>query len=90
MLTNLLEFYNDVFNIYDETRAVDVIYLDFQKSFDKVSRKRLIIWEIQKRVEIWFHERKQGFVINGKASNWKNLFSGVPQVSVLGPVPFLT
>ena len=35
-LENLLDFYNDVFNIYDKTKAVDIIYLDFQKAFDKV------------------------------------------------------
>ena len=34
-LTNLLDFYNEVYNVYDETKAVDVIYLDFQKAFDK-------------------------------------------------------
>ena len=33
-LTNLLEFFNEVFNIYDETKAVDIIYFDFQKEFD--------------------------------------------------------
>ena len=38
---NLLDFYNDVFNIY-VTKAVDIIYLDFQKAFNKVPRKRLI------------------------------------------------
>ena len=38
-LTNLLHFYNDVFNIYDETKAVDIIYLDFQKAFHKVRHK---------------------------------------------------
>ncbi len=41
-LTNLLEFYNNVFKIYDNTRAVDVIYLDFQKAFDRVPHKRLV------------------------------------------------
>ena len=28
-LFNLLDFYNDVFKIYDETKALDIIYLDF-------------------------------------------------------------
>ena len=40
-LKNRLHFYNDAFNIYDETKAVDIIYLDFQKSFDKAPHKRL-------------------------------------------------
>ena len=28
-LMNLLDLYNDLFNIYDKTKAVDIIYLDF-------------------------------------------------------------
>ena len=38
-LTSHLDFYNDVFNIYDETKAVDRIHLDFQKAFDKIPHK---------------------------------------------------
>ena len=34
-LTNPLDFYNDVFNIYNETKAVDIIYLDFKRSLTK-------------------------------------------------------
>ena len=41
-LTSLLDFYSDVFNIYDETKAVEMIYFDFQKAFDKASLKRLL------------------------------------------------
>ena len=31
--------YNDVSNIYDVTKMLNVIYLDFQKTFDKVFHK---------------------------------------------------
>ena len=40
-LTNLLEFCDDVTGILDEGDPVDVVYLDFQKAFDKVPHKRL-------------------------------------------------
>jgi hypothetical protein len=35
-LTNLLEFFNDLLMKYDRSKAIDIIYLDFKKAFDKV------------------------------------------------------
>jgi len=40
-LTNLLVFMEEVTNYIDSGYPVDVIYLDFQKGFDKVPHKRL-------------------------------------------------
>ena len=34
--TNLTEFFEEVTKCVDEGRAVDVIYMDFSKAFDKV------------------------------------------------------
>uniref|UniRef100_A0A0P4VPM3 Reverse transcriptase domain-containing protein n=1 Tax=Scylla olivacea TaxID=85551 RepID=A0A0P4VPM3_SCYOL len=70
-LTNLLDFFYDVFTMYDETKAVDIVYLDFQKAFDKVPHKRLLAklkshginGKLPSWLEDWLSERKQRVVL---------------------------
>ena len=44
-LRSLLDFYAQVIDTYDtdNTKAVDILYLDFQKAFDKVPHERLML-----------------------------------------------
>ncbi|GAB0179547.1 mitochondrial enolase superfamily member 1 [Grus japonensis] len=41
-LTNLISFYDKVTHLVDERKAVDVVYLDFSKTFDTVSHSILL------------------------------------------------
>jgi ribonuclease P/MRP protein subunit RPP40 len=80
----------------DEGKAVDIIYLDFAKAFDKVPHQRLLTklrakgvdTQTVKWIESWLSNRTQNVNIQGEKSESCDVDSGVPQGTVLGPILF--
>ena len=77
-LTNLVEFFENITCAVDNGEPVDVVYLDFQKAFDKVPHQRLlhkikvhgVTGNVLAWIEDWLTNRKQRVGVNGCFSGW--------------------
>ena len=83
--------------ILDEGRAIDIIYCDFMKAFDKVPHRRLlfkvasygITENVHGRIKSFLIGRTQCVSMNNTYSKPAATTSAIAQGSVLGPILFV-
>ena len=78
-ITSLLDFFAQVIDTYDtdNNKAIDLVYLDFQKVFDKVSHERLMVkvnahviqGDTARWIRNWLAGHRQRVYINQSYSN---------------------
>lgn len=96
-VTQLLELSHNMLKEMDEKKEMYILFCDISKAFDRTSHKGLLIKISQLGIRggllNWFRSylsnRQQRVLIEGQRSTWRDIFSGVPQGSVLGPLLFL-
>ena len=95
--TNLLEFWDQVTKIADKSQSLSIIYTDLKKAFDTVPHDLLLAKlehygvrnETLKWIASFLDNRKQRVVVDGVASDYCSVESGVPQGGTLSGLFFI-
>ena len=96
-LSQLIAHYDTILELLANWQNVDVICIDFAKTFDKVdfnvTLKKIHDLGITGKIGYWIHSFLvncfQTVLVNNARSKKVKVKSGVPQGSVLGPLLFL-
>ena len=96
-VNRLLYLVDRIHRGFDDTNEIAMVFLDITKAFDRVWHKGLIHklqnFGVNEKLLNWFKcyltGRSQRVVLDGFRSSIRDLFAGVPEESILGPLLFL-
>ena len=96
-LTNLLACTFDWVTYFNDKKACDIIYIDYEKAFDKVPHRKLIYklgklgfgGRLLSWVEFFITKRRQSVRVRNSYSQYVEVDSGVAQGTLLGPLLFI-
>ena len=96
--TNMVPFCENLALNLNNNLRTDIIYFDFAKAFDSVNHDR-ILYKLKHNFGIdglllqficnYLKDRKQSVVLGNYKSSSKDVLSGVPQGSIIGPLLFV-
>ena len=93
----LLSIVHEIYMFFDDRFEIRSLFLNISKAFDKVWHEGItfafhlhyISDDLLNILSDFLRNRKQRVTLNDQSSSWTNVNAGVPQGSILAPLPFL-